>query len=338
MTQSVTGIAVDFWASALQHWRWAANGGTIDMRGLKPCIGALLLACMSGPALGWSEESHMTTGAMAYNDLLGNSPELMPEIERILAAHPDRKALDAHLVGLEAGERKRALFEWLARWPDDANGTPFEHRDWHYELRVINTAAWIWPFRNGNASGAFDHNFGILSDKKAPLSERAVAFSWLLHIIGDIQQPLHAGHWMSWRFRTTDHAGTYAFVRRTKNGAATDLHQYWDKILDRSGAADATADYWVPQLEQEFPRSALPELAETTAPRKRYRGWIDDSFKLARIAAYQGAFLKATDTQKNAPVVSRDYTIRSQYIAKRRVALGGYRIADMIRLALAKAS
>lgn len=306
------------------------------MQVLRPFIGAVLLACLSGPAIAWSEESHMTTGAIAYDDLLRSSPDLMPEIDRILAAHPDRKALDKHLVGLEAGDLKRALFEWLARWPDDANGTPYEHRDWHYELRVINAAAWIWPFRNGNASNAFDHNYEVLSNKAAPLEDRAVALSWLLHIIGDIQQPLHAGHWMSWRFRTTDHAGTYAFVRRTKDDNATDLHQYWDKILDQPGAADATAQYWVPQLQMEFPRSALPELNETTVPKDRYRGWIDDSFKLARIAAYQGAFLRATDTKENAPVVSRDYTIRSHYIAKRRVALGGYRIADMIRLALEK--
>jgi hypothetical protein len=169
---------------------------------LKYAAAALQLLA-SAPVLAWSEETHMTTGAMAFDDIAATNPELLAQIKQIILAHPHYKQLSAHAGAAQGSAKTRVIFEYLARWPDDMNGTMYEHRDWHYELRVVHGRTWLWPFRNGNASEGFDINYRIFADKKAADVDRAIALGWLLHIIGDIQQPLHAGHQMTSAFSAT---------------------------------------------------------------------------------------------------------------------------------------
>lgn len=109
----------------------------------------------------------------------------------------------------------RALLEWLARWPDDIRGSIDDQPKWHYQLEVVSGRTWLWPIYNGDASGGFAFNYARLANPCAPSAQRAKAIGWLIHIVGDIQQPLHAGHQMTAQYALTDRAGELAFVRRT---------------------------------------------------------------------------------------------------------------------------
>jgi hypothetical protein len=288
----------------------------------------------NGPAQAWSRETHMTTGAIAFDDLERSSPQLLAQLEPILAAHPHRAGLDVHLIGLTGKARVRATFEWLARWSDDVRGTPYDNPEWHYELRVISSWAAIWPIRNGTARAGFAENFKIFADPRAPAAKRAIALGWLLHIVGDVQQPLHAAHWASWTYPLSDRAGTLGFVLRKKGGPVIDLHEYWDQILDRPGTANATSRAWAAPLAKEWPRTRLPELSYSGTPQVQFNHWLDESLALAQKAAYRDAFLRATPDPADAPAVSPAFAKTAEALARRRVATGGYRIADIIRMAL----
>jgi S1/P1 Nuclease len=304
------------------------------MKKLVTTFALILVGVPFSEAQAWSRETHMTTGAIAFDDLDRTSPALLAQLEPILAAHPHRIGLDTHLVGLTGKARNRAMFEWLARWSDDVRGTPYDNPDWHYELRVISPWAKVWRFRNGTARAGFDENYRIFADPKAAVAARAIALGWLLHIVGDIQQPLHAAHWASGTYPLSDRAGTLGFVLRKKGGPAIDLHEYWDQILDRPGRANATSQAWAGPLIKEWPRARLPELAYGGTPQVQFSHWLDESLALARKAAYRGAFLRATPDPANAPSVSPAFAKRAEALARRRVVTGGYRIADVIRMAL----
>lgn len=298
-------------------------------------VTASLLAVFSAvPARAWSEKSHMTTGAIAFDDLSATDPVLLARLETIVAAHPHYAAIASHANGLKGPARMRVIFEWLARWPDDANGTAFEHRSWHYELRVVHGRTWLWPFRNGEASAAFDANFRTLADVKTPLRDRAVALSWLMHIVGDIQQPLHAGHQMTSTFSRTDEAGSLAYVRNSKGSAPCNLHQYWDKSLDVPGPVDATANAWSGALEKLWPRARGAAPTYSGTPQAQFGKWLDESMQLARLVGYSGTALAATATVADAPVVTPREIHIVEALSRRRVATAGYRIADTIRMAL----
>lgn len=301
-------------------------------------LAVFAVAVSATTAFGWSEETHQTTGAIAWADLKARHPDALAELVTIAEAHQDYRVFAPVAAKLSPVLRERALFEWLARWPDDIRTGPEDHPKWHYELRVVHGWTGVWPFYNGTASEGFAFNYGILADPCAPAPARAKAIGWLIHIVGDIQQPLHAGHQMTADFPITDHAGKYAFVRRTPGGEVTDLHQYWDKIIERGGAALPRGETnWATALGHMWPRQRLPELARSGDPQHLFASYMDETATLARLVAYQGTFLKAAPDAAAAPVLTPRENAIALSLAERRIATSGYRIADTLANAIAAA-
>ncbi len=308
------------------------------MRHILGLVGAVTALLGSTPALAWSEETHQTIGEIAYDELAAEHSERLAELMALVRAHPHYAQLLAHSNGLTGTARDRAIFGWLARWPDDIRGTAADRPKWHYELRVVHGRSWLWPFRNGTAQYAFDGNAALLANRAASPAHRAVAIGWLLHIIGDIQQPLHAGHQMTSDFPGTDEAGGLAWVRRSAGGELTNLHQYWDKFLERSVPASVTAGTtWRARLTTQFPRASLRELRPITSPNRAFATWLDESLLIAHRVAYRGSFLAASPAPTRAPVVSAADNARARAVTERRVTLGGYRAADVLAHALGSA-
>ncbi len=295
-------------------------------------LGALSLAA---PAHAWSHGAHMTTGAIAYDDLARSDRDVLVELDRIIAAHPHIDRLSQYAEGIEGPERVRVLLQWLARWPDDIRDDPeFDCYECHYELQVVSGLTWLWPFRNGQASEAFSRHFAVLADTEASLRDRAIAVGWIAHIVGDIQQPLHAGHQLTWDFIGTDRAGLEAFVRRSAGEKATSLHEYWDYALDAKGEPVATVVKWARSLQTEIPRGAIKGLVYSGSIEQQFANWLDESMLLAGRGAYRGTALKAVPEGENAPVMTAWENHFTVALSKRRVVTGGYRIADVFRAAL----
>lgn len=299
---------------------------------------ALGAALVSGSALAWSNLGHQTTGAIAWQDLKRSHPAELTELMALIRQHPDFARFAPAIAALPADQQERALFETLARWPDDVRGGPEDHPDWHYQLRVVHGRTWLWPFENGNAAFGFGYNYAKLANPCAPAAERAKAIGWLIHIVGDVQQPLHAGHQMTGDFSMTDRAGGLAWVKRP-NGVVTDLHQYWDMTLDDSGAAlPAGAPSWAEALTALWPRQRLSrELSRQGDPQTVFASILDESAELAGKVAYQGSYLLASPDKDRAAPISEAEQALAIRIAQRRIATGGYRIADMLARAIGQA-
>ena len=307
------------------------------MRGrLLAGLGALAATLLAAPsAQAWSQESHQVTGAIAWEDLRAHHPAELAELLNLIRQHQDYAKFQPFLAGLPQAAQERGAFEVLGRWPDDIRGTAEDHPDWHYQLRVVSGRTWLWPFENGNAAFGFGYNYAKLSNPCASPAERAKAIGWLIHIVGDVQQPLHAGHQMTDTYSATDRAGELAFVRRP-NGIVTDLHHYWDETLQESGVAlPAGSDNWADALVRMWPRERLgPGLTREGAPQAVFTGYLDESAELARLVGYQGSYLLATpDRTAPANVTAAEQAVAIR-IAERRIATGGYRIADMLARAI----
>ncbi|WP_292997558.1 S1/P1 nuclease, partial [Novosphingobium sp. UBA6272] len=292
---------------------------------------SLLASTASAPAMAWSEESHQTTGAIAWIDLRQNHPAELAELLTLARQHQDYPRFAPFLQRLSPEQQERVLFEILARWPDDIRGGPEDQPEWHYQLQVVSGRTWLWPIENGAALSGFTDNFAKLSNPCAAPKQRAKAIGWLIHIIGDIQQPLHAGHQMTAAYSMTDRAGELAFVRRP-SGEVTNLHQFWDKTIERGGLAlPAGQPSWADALVQEWPRSRLPrELGKNGDPQALFRYNLTETAELARLFGYTGTFLLASPDQAAAPQVSEMEQAATNALAKRRIATGGYRIADLL--------
>jgi len=298
-------------------------------------LAALAAALSASTVQAWSHLGHQTTGAIAWQDLKARHPAELAELLGLIRQHQDYARFQPFFARLAPEQQQRAAFEALARWPDDVRGGPEDRPDWHFQLRVVSGRTWLWPFENGNAAFGFGTNYAKLANPCAPASERAKAIGWLIHIVGDIQQPLHAGHQMTETFSATDRAGQLAFVKRP-DGQVTDLHQFWDETLDKGGVAlPAGQDSWADALIALWPRERLTkELSREGEPQALFASYLDESAELARLVGYQGTFLSATADPAAAPTVAPAEQAQGTALAQRRIATGGYRIADLLARAI----
>lgn len=301
-------------------------------------LAALAAAFSASTALAWSEASHQVTGAIAWQELRARHPAELAELLGLIRQHQDYGKFQPFFTRLSPELQERAQFEVLARWPDDIRGGPEDHPDWHYQLRVVYGRTWLWPFENGNAAFGFGYNYAKLANPCAAPAERAKAIGWLIHIVGDVQQPLHAGHQMTATYSATDRAGDLAFVRRP-GGEITDLHQFWDQTLERSGVSlPAGQTNWADALIALWPRERLErELSRAGEPQAVFDSFLDESAELARLVAYRGTFLRAAPDPTAAPMITPAEQAQGITLAQRRIATGGYRIADLLARAIGDA-
>jgi len=295
---------------------------------------------LAGPAAAWTRPAHMVTAAIAYDEIQRTRPELLAEIGKILDAHPDHGPFEVAIDRTTGAERARRMFLECARWPDDARRTTYDHPTWHAALWPVvaadtpaETRARLARRGDGSAGEglqALALNYGVLADPRASASERALAMCWTLHVAGDLHQPLHAGELFSAAYPDGDGGGSRQFVKDPLTGEPVALHWLWDDSVHRSGVA-ASVDQRARELEARHPRASFKQL---NAAKPLDFAWVrDESHALAMSFAF-GAHPPTEPTEAAAPAVPDAYWQRVRQHGEARVALAGYRIADLVVAAL----
>jgi hypothetical protein len=218
----------------------------------------------------------------------------------------------------------------MARWPDDTRGSPHDRPEWHYAVKLVSPSRFVLPFTAGEADKAFREQLAIARDPKAPRADRAIALCWIMHLVGDQHQPLHAGHWLSWKFPKSDRAGTIAYVRWIPGGASVDLHDFWDGVPNRPGGREAGSEALAAEVERAHPRPAAGGLGAD--PSRDFKAWERESWLLAKAVAYQDGALVTGATRAQAAVLPDGYWARARELADLRVATAGYRLAEVLAL------
>jgi hypothetical protein len=280
----------------------------------------------AAPASAWSDQAHMATGLIAYDQLATRDPAAIAVIDALIAAHPDRARFDSALAGLEGAERERRLFELIARWPDDIRATPYSHRHWHHQLRVVTGWKAFRGPRVGKADYAFRHALRLLRDPKADPGRRAIALCWLFHVVGDMHQPLHAGQRMDEHFPLTDLAGTTGWVRRSADAPPETLHHFWDTAADRPEDEMAGAA----AIAEAAEANSQPVAEASGDVLVDYRGWVRESEQVAADTAYPGAIEGEMHSRKRAGMLTLDYVATARDVAERRIKQAGMRLANLL--------
>lgn len=299
---------------------------------IKALAAALLLAATAAsPALAWTRPGHMVSAAIAYDELKTRDPKAVAAILDILRHHPDPGPFEV-AGGRATGEaRDRRLFLQMARWPDDIRGGPYDHATWHYAQRPVVDGKAPPSVRpadrlDGDALEALALNIRVAGNPHATVAERAVALCWVMHVLGDIHQPLHAAQQFSARFPDGDRGGGLQYVNDPQGGLPISLHWFWDDSVNRLGETEA-ASARARELEARLPRKAFPELAAPTDP-AQVPAWQAESYALAAPLVYAGVETGATAA--DAKPLPPTYVAAASQAAERRLTLAGYRLADVL--------
>src|SRR5690349_3776392 len=182
------------------------------MRNLRVIAGFVAVTMLSTSALAWGPTGHMLVAEIALGRLIAKAKA---EVSRLLAIPPDPK-----------GSKLNDNFITAACWADDIKGITHKFNEWHFKdipFSGDGTPAETDPPTNGDAQIAINQCIATLKNASASYTEKASSLRFLIHLVGDVHQPLHCSTRCTSEFERGDRGGNDFPVQGAKN-----LHSYWD--------------------------------------------------------------------------------------------------------------
>lgn len=316
---------------------------------LRHGVAAVLLLVFPLQAFGWLDIGHMAVAYVAYQHL---TPQTRARANALIKLNPyyQSKWLPRVPAGTSVADRDMMVFMIAATWADEIKAADsgytddpgstsphrpgpdpdvsmrnigyqdhLRHRYWHFINRPFSTDGTGLPsVPVPNAQTEID----LLRSSLGPANNDIKSYDlvWLLHLVGDVHQPLHAITRVSSQDGRGDDGGNKVIVCTSADACSSRLHTFWDG-LPGSGDSLGGAIEYAKSLASPDPIAAV-KLDTAT--------WISESWQLAQSDVYV------------SPVLSGDgpFTITSSYsnhaknMAKQRVALAGVRLANVLNMEL----
>jgi hypothetical protein len=259
---------------------------------------AAAFAFLPTPALAWGKTGHRVVAAIADTELSGLARAHVREI-------------------LGPGES----LDEAATWPDDmrSDPSPFWQKTaspWHYV--TVNGITYDHAPPEGDALEALDRFRHVLQDPNASLADKQTALRFVIHLVGDLHQPFHAG-------KCCDKGAND--VKVTWFGKPTNLHAVWDSAIvddEQLSFSELAA-----KLERHISDRQLIQWWDIDP-----RDWVSESAELR-----DGLYPTAADMPKPAkgkkprkgqpplPDLSYSYAYRFTPLMERRLSQAGVRLA-----------
>ncbi len=211
-----------------------------------------LLALCGAPALfGWGCEGHQAVALIAEKNL---TPRTLAFVQAMLDVNPIDPALVRYCV-----QNRDDLMADASTWADDIRRTAGTGK-WHYmdiprQETGGDPAKWcedVGPAaergeRAGCVLAAIAYNRDILRNPQNPGQVRADALRYLIHLAGDIHQPLHTTD-------NHDQGGNCAPMVLLDAASISNLHSIWDSGLLEQHLRDLhqTVAQYAASLNQRF--------------------------------------------------------------------------------------
>lgn len=285
------------------------------MRRLLQSSAALATLLLVTPAGAYWEFGHQTIARIAWANI---KPKTRTAITRLLA----QQAL------LDTPQCKAGTLDDAAVWADcikaikGADGKPrFGYAAaWHYQnVSICSPFDLTAACKDGNCvSAQITRDVEMLKDAATPTRQRVEALAFLIHFVGDLHQPLHAGEKGDKGGNEVKAAyGAYAPAR-------LNLHSIWDGYLAERAISTG------PTLVRRYSLAERSRIAAGTVTQ-----WSRESWAVARDATYATAIggdpCGPTPTRArldNATIEKLIPTVRLE------VERGGLRLAKLLDLAL----
>jgi hypothetical protein len=266
----------------------------------------LALLLLPTPALAWWDYGHETVARIALDEA---STATRAEVRRLLA----QGAL------LETPDCPVATIGQASVWADCIRrGDRFSYSaPWHYQnVNVCRPFDMESACANGNCvSAQVDRNLRLLKDRALPRRERLQALLFLIHFVGDLHQPLHAGDRGDLggnRFR--------AYYSRIQSN----LHAIWDGYLAERSISTPPAD--ARGLLGDVDADQRAEMAQGSAA-----DWALESWEVSRRFAYGGVLGDpCAPVPAEPPVITQEQIRGLVPVVRTQVTRGGLRLARLL--------
>ena len=261
-------------------------------------VGFLAVLAVAPSVHAWGRQGHAIVAELAQRRL---SPPAEAEVERLLAAENTKSLAD------------------IASWADELRDDPSRE-----ELSKATAKLHYINFRSDDCTyvpprdcpgdqcvvGGLAKYVSVLADRSQPNATRLEALKFVVHFVGDVHQPLHAGY--------RDDKGGNLFQVQFQ-GKGTNLHSVWDSGLLGTHGNDWRA--YAGELDARSPATLPPPIAPLENP---YAQWAEQSCAATR------------DIYPDGHKIDDAYVTAELPVAEGQLRVAGERLAEVLNRALAQ--
>ncbi|HVV02184.1 MAG TPA: S1/P1 nuclease [Verrucomicrobiae bacterium] len=300
-------------------------------------------------AWAWNNVGHRAVAELAWRRLDASQRKAASDL---LKQHPhyQQLLLKEYPGGVSKDEW---AFLMAAIWPDRIR--PPKHGGPEKPLSITKYDLYphalglpiIWPedttrvtlakfhIRHPNAAEALSNCVVCLQDTAAPAADRAVSLCWVLHLIGDLHQPLHDANVVSPRKPAGEGLGG-AYIVCVPGGERENLHVFWD-ALPGTEPTYRSISRVADEIEKD-PALQRANLKEYKVD-KSIESWVREGRDVVESFAYSPKhvkFARESDlksgkiSRREVPQLTADYVREAREIAMRRLALASWRLSDVL--------
>ncbi|WP_076860964.1 S1/P1 nuclease [Bradyrhizobium mercantei] len=303
----------------------------------------LTLGIAASPACTWWDEGHMQIAYLAYKRL---SDPVRDKADSLLKLNKDYAKWTAGATDDKTA--KMYAFVHAATWADDIKTKEYgytrdavtsptagqnvgysdhnQHAYWHFKdidftpdgtpLPAADRVDFVTQLKL--MTTALPASSGASDDV------RSYDLVWILHLVGDAHQPLHAAARYTLQIPDGDAGGNAESVIPA-NGSNMALHAYWDAIFG-GYSSPYGAIFDADDKDGLSSVGVSPAEAQIADPAI----WAQEGADLAK----QYAYASPISTGKNPVLLTRDYETSVKNVARARAALAAARLANLIETAL----
>jgi hypothetical protein len=299
-----------------------------------------LILFITSPALGWWCEGHEAVAYIAEKHL---TPAASAAVMKLLKDYPSQTPRSCQ-------DTTQDLMAIASTWADDVKRTektgPWHYMDIPLGLKSGDPEVYCEPIgpsangadRPGCILSALRSSVNILHSEKESDEEKATALRYLIHLVGDLHQPLHTTS-------NNDQGGNCTPVQFFDDHKVTNLHSMWDGMILNRDLADKkeTIAQLVERLDQEY----ASKRAKWTKDAPEFDKWAWEGHLIAQKVSY-GDLEPKPPTEKYDPKpqcnVERDrfgalhmsaaesYEKAAAPVVEEQLAKAGYRLAAILNI------
>lgn len=302
---------------------------------------SLALTVAASPALAWNGRGHMVVAAVAWDQM---TPPARAKAGELLKLNPEYATWTANTPD---PEKAQIAFLRAATWPDFIRSAPgyrddkisapeatqevgyaldkLRHTYWHYkDLPFSPDGTPVQQPPAPNAETRIRAFTATLGSPSASDDVKAYDLAWVLHLVGDVHQPLHATSRYTADLPKGDRGGNEVVVCRATATSCIEakgkpLHTFWDHTLGESDRTDSAIAKARAMAKAPASKAAI---SDPTA-------WLNESLLIAKTAVYATP-IKAS----HGPfTLTKAYEVKAGSYAEQRAALAGARLARLLNAA-----
>ena len=251
--------------------------------------------------LGWNAVGHRIIAQIAYDQMTDHAKQTFTRYNQALDKVYKPQSWVDSAVWLDSLSYQDISWFSAAHYidiPYSTDGTP------------------LIPPQQTNALWAIDSAKRLLVNKYATEFDKGVALRVLMHVVGDIHQPLHAVTRISVDLPQGDRGGNLVILPH--NSIAKNLHAYWDRgggLLLNKRRASLQLEKLTEKIEQDC-------VCGVDALDSNPQHWANESYLLAIHDVYQS--LDGKWEPNNA------YQMKTKEITEQRLGLAGCRLGLLL--------